>query len=91
MSPRKKATSTQEKLEKALKKATKEPKQEKVSGVKKEIYKPKTKRGLGRNAEADEEWLGVMEKKYADLKESKAQTATLTMVQFGFLLELARE
>ena len=91
MSPRKKATSTQDKLEKSLKKATTKPKKEKVSGVKAEIYKPKTKRGLGRNAEADEEWLGVMEKKYAALKESKAQTATLTMVQFGFLLEMARE
>ena len=43
------------------------------------------------NAEADEDWLVTMEKKDADLKESKAQTATLTMVQFGFLLELARE
>ena len=55
MSPRKKATSTQERLEKALKKATKEPKKEKASGVKKEVYKTKAKRGLGRNAEADDE------------------------------------
>ena len=96
MSPRKKKESalrsyTQEKLDKSLKEADTTPKKKKVSGVKKEIYKPKTKRGLGRNAEADEDWLVTMEKKYADLKNSKAQTATLTMVQFGFLLELARE
>ena len=63
MSPRKKATSTQDKLEKALKKATKEPEKKKVAGVKKEVYKPKTKRGLGRNAEADEHQLQAIEKK----------------------------
>ena len=96
MSPRKKKESalrsyTQEKLDKSLKEAATKPKKKKVSGVKKEVYKPKTKRGFGRNAEADEDWLVTMEKKYADLKNSKAQTATLTMVQFGFLLELARE
>ena len=39
MSPRKKATSTQDKLEKSLKEAASKPKKEKVSGVKKEIYK----------------------------------------------------
>ena len=101
MSPRKKKESalrsyTQEKLDKSLKEAATKPKtkskKEKVSDVKAEIYKPRTKSSsIGRNAEDDEEWLGVMEKKYADLKKSKAQTVTLTMVQFGFLLEMARE
>ena len=91
MSPRKKATSTQEKLEKALKKATKEPKKEKVSGVKKEIYKPRAKPGLGRNTEADEEWLQNIEKKYNQLKERKSSTALILMSEFAFLLELARE
>ena len=93
MSPRKKATSTQDKLEKSLKKAatkTKKPAKEE-SGVVVKSYKPKPKTGLGRNAEADEEWLKVLEKRYADLKENKAQTAILTMVQFSFLLEMARE
>ena len=91
MSPRKKATSTQEKLEKALKKATKEPKKEKVSGVKKEIYKPRAKPGLGRNPESDEEWLQNIEKKYNQLKERKSSTALILMSEFAFLLEMARE
>tara|TARA_R100000808_G_C2146791_1_gene154710 strand:- start:450 stop:725 length:276 start_codon:yes stop_codon:yes gene_type:complete len=91
MSPRKKATSTQERLEKALKKATKEPKKEKASGVKKEVYKTKAKRGLGRNAEADEHQLQAIEKKHRKLKEEKAQTILLAMHEIDFLLELARE
>ena len=91
MSPRKKATSTQDKLEKSLKKATTKPKKEKVSGVKAEIYKPKTKRGLGRNPESDEEWLQNIEKKYNQLKERKSSTALILMSEFAFLLEMARE
>ena len=91
MSPRKKATSTQDKLEKSLKEAATKPKKEKVSGVKKEIYKPKVRSGLGRNKESDEELLQKLEKKYKKLRENKSATALLTMSELDFLLELARE
>ena len=91
MSPRKKATSTQDKLEKSQKEAATKPKKEKVSGVKKEIYKPRAKPGLGRNTEADEEWLQNIEKKYNQLKERKSSTALILMSEFAFLLEMARE
>ena len=91
MSPRKKATSTQDKLEKSLKEAATNPKKEKVSGVKKEIYKPRAKPGLGRNPESDEEWLQNIEKKYNQLKERKSSTALILMSEFAFLLEMARE
>ena len=86
MSPRKKAGSTQDKLEKSLKKAT--TKKEKEADV---IVKEYKAQKATRNKEADEEWLQGMEKKYAELKGRKAQTTILTMMQFGFLLELARE
>ena len=91
MSPRKKATSTQDKLEKSLKEAATKPKKEKVSGVKKEIYKSKVRPGLGRNKESDEELIQKLEKKYKKLRENKAATALLTMSELDFLLELARE
>ena len=91
MSPRKKATSTQDKLEKSLKKAATKTKKEKVSGVKAEVYKPRAKPGLGRNPESDEEWLQNIEKKYNQLKERKSSTALILMSEFAFLLEMARE
>lgn len=91
MSPRKKATSTQDKLEKSLKKAATKSKKEKVSGVKKEVYKPRAKPGLGRDPESDEEWLSKLEETYNKLKDRKAHTALITMSQFHFLLEMARE
>ena len=86
MSPRKKAGSTQDKLEKSLNKAT--TKKEKETGV---IVKKYKGQKATRNKEADEEWLQSMEKKYAELQERKAQTTILTTMQFGFLLEMARE
>ena len=91
MRPRKKATSTQDKLEKSLKEAATKPKKEKVSGVKAEVYKPRAKPGLGRNPESDEEWLQNIEKKYNQLKERKSSTALILMSEFAFLLDLARE
>ncbi len=91
MSPRKKATSTQDKMEQSLKKAANKPQKEKVSGVKAEVYKPRAKPGLGRNPESDEEWLQNIEKKYNQLKERKSSTALILMSEFAFLLEMARE
>jgi len=100
MSPRKKKESalrsyTQEKLDKSLKEAATKSKtkskKEKVSGVKKEVYKPRTKSGLGRDPESDEEWLSKLEETYNKLKDRKAHTALITMSQFNFLLEMARE
>ena len=96
MSPRKKKESalrsyTQESLDKSLKEAATTPKKKKVSGVKKEVYKPRTKSGLGRDPESDEEWLSKLEETYNKLKDRKAHTALITMSQFNFLLEMARE
>ena len=86
MSPRKKAGSTQDKLEKSLNKAT--TKKEKETGV---IVKKYKGQKATRNKEADEEWLQSMEKKYNQLKDRKASTALILMSEFAFLLELARE
>jgi len=88
MKAKKKAGSTQDKLEKSLKKATtKKQKQKESDVIVKEYKAPK----ISRTKEEDDEWLQSMEKKYMDLKKRKAQTTILTMAQFGFLLEMARE
>jgi len=90
MKAKKKAGSTQDKLEKSLKKAaTKKQKQKQKESdvIVKEYKAPK----ISRTKEEDDEWLQSMEKKYMDLKKRKAQTTILTMAQFGFLLEMARE
>jgi len=88
MKAKRKAGSTQDKLEKSLKKATtKKQKQKESDVIVKEYKAPK----ISRTKEEDDEWLQSMEKKYADLKKRKAQTTILTMAQFGFLLEMARE
>jgi len=87
MSPTKKKASalrsyTQEKLDKSLKEAaTKKSSKPKI----------KVKAGLGRNPESDEELLQKLEGKYKKLRENKAATALITMSEFDFLLELARE
>ena len=91
MSPRKKKESalrsrTQEKLDKSLKEA--------ATGKKskpKPKPQPKVKSGLGRNPESDEHLLQNLESKYKRLKEDKKLTALLTISEFDFLLELARE
>ena len=73
---------TQEKLDKSLKEAaTKKSSKPKI----------KVKAGLGRNPESDEELLQKLEGKYKKLRENKAATALITMSEFDFLLELARE
>lgn len=88
MKAKRKAGSTQDKLEKSLKKAaTKKQKQKESDVTVKEYKAPK----ISRTKEEDDEWLQSMEKNYADLKKRKAQTTILTMAQFGFLLEMARE
>ena len=88
MKAKRKAGSTQDKLEKSLKKATtKKQKQKESDVIVKEYKAPK----ISRTKEEDDEWLQSMEKKHADLKKRKAQTTILTMAQFGFLLEMARE
>lgn len=88
MKAKRKAGSTQDKLEKSLKKATtKKQKQKESDVIVKEYKAPK----ISRTKEEDDEWLQSMEKNYADLKKRKAQTTILTMAQFGFLLEMARE
>lgn len=88
MKAKRKAGSTQDKLEKSLKKATTKKQKQKESDVTVKEYKaPK----ISRTKEEDDEWLQSMEKNYADLKKRKAQTTILTMAQFGFLLEMARE
>ena len=88
MKAKRKAGSTQDKLEKSLKKATtKKQKQKESDVIVKEYKAPK----ISRTKEEDDEWLQSMEKKYMDLKKRKAQTTILTMAQFGFLLEMARE
>ena len=89
MSPRKKKESalrsrTQEKLDKSLKDA--------ATGQKsKPKPQPKVKSGLGRNPESDEHLLQNLESKYKRLKKDKKLTALLTISEFDFLLELARE
>lgn len=96
MSPRKKKSTsvrsfTQESLDKSLKEAATK-KESNVKKKKKEsLPKIKVKGGLGRNPEADEECLQSLEERYTKLQDRKAQTALLTMDQFSFLLEMARE
>ena len=88
MSPRKKATSTQDKLEESLKKAT----TKKEKKIKEEAPpKIKIKAGLGRDPESDNEYLDRLEESYTRLKKRKSHTALITMSQFSFLLELARK
>lgn len=87
MSPRKKATSTQDKLEESLKKATtKKQKQKKSEETVKEYKAP----NFSHTKEEDDEWLEKLETKYKGVWNSNAQTITLTLPQFGFLLEMAR-
>jgi hypothetical protein len=96
MSPRKKKESalrsyTQESLDKSLKEAATK-KESKVKKKKKtKTPKIKVKAGLGRDPESDEEWLGNLEETYKKLRDRKAHTALITMSQFNFLLEMARE
>lgn len=96
MSPRKKKSTsvrsfTQESLDKSLKEAATK-KESNVKKKKKENPpKIKVKAGLGRNPEADEDCLQSLEERYTKLKDRDAQTALLTMGQFSFLLEMARE
>ena len=96
MSPRKKKSTsvrsfTQESLDKSLKEAATK-KESNVKKKKKERpSKVKVKDGLGRNPEADEDCLQSLEERYTKLKDRDAQTALLTMGQFSFLLEMARE
>jgi len=96
MTPRKKKESalrsyTQEKLDKSLEEATSK-KEPPVKKKKKESPpKIKVKDGLGRNPEADEDCLQSLEERYTKLQDRKAQTVLLTMGQFSFLLEMARE
>ena len=96
MSPRKKKSTalrsyTQEKLDKSLEEAASK-KETAVKKKKKERpSKVKVKDGLGRNPEADEDCLQSLEERYTKLKDRDAQTALLTMGQFSFLLEMARE
>jgi hypothetical protein len=94
MSPRKKKASalrsyTQESLDKSLKEAA----TKKESKVKKKdsLPKIKVKAGLGRDPASDEEWLSNLEETYKKLRDRKAHTALITMSQFNFLLEMARE
>ena len=89
MSPRKKKESalrsrTQDKLDKSLKEAA-------ICKKSKPKPQPKEKSGLGRNPESDEHLLQNLESKYKRLKEDKKLTALLTISEFDFLLELARE
>jgi len=93
MSPRKKKESalrsrTQDKLDKSLKEAATGKKSKPKPKPKPQ---PKVKSGLGRNPESDEHLLQSLESKRKRLKEKKAYTALLTISEFDFLLELARE